>query len=108
MIYNIEWIEHESAQLGLSNQRNLLEVFGDQRRAKIEQFFKDWASAKARLQSELPSLDAEITSKNRPSIAKAIMRFLEETREQNASFLKLSVEAYAEEIDTDGGTVIAR
>ncbi|MET3973176.1 toll/interleukin-1 receptor domain-containing protein [Bradyrhizobium sp. S3.9.1] len=100
LIYNIDWIEHESAEFGLANPKNLIDAFGDQRRARVEQFFKDWTDAKAKLQLVLPGLDTEITPANRSAISDAILTFLRETRDQNGAFLKLAIEAYANEIDS--------
>jgi hypothetical protein len=101
LVYNIEWIEHESAELGVSDPKLLIGAFGDQRRARVERFFEDWEKAKNYLFASLPPLDIEISAANRASIRKAIIVFLSATREQNADFLELALQAYTEQIKSD-------
>ena len=108
LIYNIEWIEHEGAELGSSEPRVMIEAFGQERRARVERFFDDWEKAKRQLFTNLPGIGTEITDENRASIQTAVFDFLRETRQQSAEFLELAVRAYSEyvisELETDRGS----
>jgi hypothetical protein len=99
LIYNMEWIEHESAQLGTADPRAMIEAFGQERRARVERFFDDWDDAKKRLFAVFPGLGAEkINPENRASVRAAVLNFLQEIRTQNAEFLELAIKAYSDEV----------
>jgi TIR domain len=101
LIYNIEWIEHEAAELGTADTRALVEAFGQEQRARVERFFEEWDEAKKRLFSSYPGLGVEITTENRSSTKAAVLEFLRETRVQNADFLELAVNSYSKQVISD-------
>lgn len=102
LVYNIDAIELEAVELGAMNQQAMVEAFGPEHRAEVEQFFLDWARAKEKLFNVLPKNTSTITDDNKQLISRAILSFLEETRHQNAEFLKLSVDVYSNVVKING------
>jgi hypothetical protein len=102
LVYNIDWIEHESAELGTDSSIAMIDVFGPENRARVERFFKEWEQAKAELFAALPGgMGANITEANRAAARDTVLTFLKKTREQNADFLELAVAAYSHQVTLD-------
>lgn len=101
LFYNIEWIEHESAELGANDSKALVDAFGYEHRARVERFFSDWDKAKKKLYEILPGPGSEIASENRGVARDAVIMFLEATRAQNNEFLELSISMYSEVLGSE-------
>ena len=103
LLYNMEWIEHESAELGTDNKKLMIDAFGEDVRARVERFFEDWKKAKQALFAIFPGLDYEITETNREEVGAGIMDFLQGSRSRNKEFLDLALPAYAAEVGQEFG-----
>jgi hypothetical protein len=95
LLYNIEWIENEAAELGANDQRAMVHAFGHRHRARVDRFFDDYRRAKEELMGVL-RLDMAITEQNRPELRNAVLRFLDATRQQNLEFLLLALQVYGD------------
>lgn len=102
LVYNIDSIDLEAAELGASNQQAMIEAFGQQHRAEVEQFFTNWEAAKINLFDVLPKNASKITMDNKKTIGKVVLDFLESTRRQNADFVKLAIDAYGKAVNANG------
>lgn len=98
LLYNMEWIQLEAAQLGADDPRRMIEAFGLGCRARVERFFEDWEEAKKGLFTVLPGPYAEITEANRKEVGAAVLTFLESNKSRNQEFLKLAIQAYSDEV----------
>ena len=103
LLYNMEWIEHESAELGTDNKKLMIDAFGEDVRARVERFFEDWKKAKQALFAIFPGLDYEITETNREEVGAGIMDFLQGSRSRNKEFLDLALPAYTAEVGQESG-----
>lgn len=95
---NINSIEVESAELGTVDRHAMIEAFGENNRAQVEQLFKDWEDAKKALYTYLPKTRSEITQKNRGLIENAVTNFLRSTRQQNVEVLRMAIDVYGEQV----------
>lgn len=102
LIYNIDWIEYEAAELGADDEQDLIYAFGLDRQARVQRFFKDWAESKEKVLMALPNLSSPMESRDRAIARSAILEFLTSVREQNADFLALALRAYAAEVRIEG------
>jgi hypothetical protein len=100
--YNMEWMENEGVELGVDDPAVLIGAFGLDKRARVERFYKDFQDAKAKMKSHFPQTFEGLTPDKRAEVRQAIIDFLTAIKEQNAEFLKLCVDKYAERIQTNG------
>jgi hypothetical protein len=96
--YDIERMEHESAEFGLLDQEAFVTAFGEGNRAIAQHFIENWDVVKPELFTALPL--REITSSDRPRIKDAIFKFFETMKEENAAFLQKSMDVYYEEMSS--------
>ena len=96
--YNMEWIENEGLELGADNQDAMVEAFGRDNKALIQAYYNDFYEAKTKMKSHLPETYVELKPQARAEARKAIVDFLSFVKDQNANFLKLCVDTYAERI----------
>jgi len=97
--YTIEWIENEGIELGADDQDAMVDAFGLENKARIQDFYRDFANAKAEMKRHLPEAFVEMTAQARTDAQAAIIAFLTFVKDQNSEFLKLCVEKYAEKIE---------
>jgi hypothetical protein len=95
--YNMEWIEHESVELGADDPSAMVAAFGFENKARVERFYTDWEKVKTAMKSELPQTFEEMDPATRAKAQKAIVTFLQSVKQQNAEFLELCVDAYRNE-----------
>jgi len=100
--YNMEWMEHEGVELGADDMDAMVEAFGYENKARVQRFYSDWEVAKKKLKSHLPQSFENLKAEERPQVRTAIIEFLTTIRQQNAEFLKLCVDKYAERIHANG------
>jgi len=96
--YNMEWMENEGIELGADDPDVLVSAFGFEHKARVERFYTDFRAAKKLMKSQLPPTFEDLKPEARPQVQKAIIDFLTAIKEQNAEFLKLCVDKYAERI----------
>src|SRR5581483_12385855 len=96
--YNMEWMEHEGIELGADDMDAMVEAFGYENKARVQRFYSDWDVAKNKLKSQLPQSFENLKADERPRVRTAIIDFLTAIKQQNAEFLKLCVDKYAERI----------
>jgi hypothetical protein len=96
--YFIEWMEHESTEFGIDDQKALVEAFGFDKKARVERFYADWEVEKTKLYGVLPAANQRIELEHRDEIKVGVLEFLALTRAQNAEFLQLCIEAYSAEM----------
>ncbi len=96
--YNMEWMENEGVELGADDPDVLVNAFGFENKARVERFYTDFYTAKKLMKSQFPQSLDELKAEARPQVQKAIVDFLTAIKEQNAEFLKLCVDKYAERI----------
>ena len=99
--YNMEWIENEGVELGADNLNAMVHAFGDQHKARVERFYRDYYAAKDKMESLLPETFEEVSPEKRTEVRDAIIEFLEAVKDQNAEFLKLCVRTYAQKLHAD-------
>jgi len=97
--YTMEWIENEGIELGADNQDAMIDAFGQENKARIQDFYQDFANAKAEMKRHLPETFTEMTAQKRTEAQAAIVAFLTFVKDQNSEFLKLCVEKYAAKIE---------
>jgi len=100
--YNMEWMEHEGIELGADDMDAMVEAFGYENKARVQRFYSDWDVAKNKLKSQLPQSFENLKADERPRVRTAIIDFLTAIKQQNAEFLKLCVDKYAERIRANG------
>jgi len=101
--YNMDWMEHEGVELGADDMSAMVDAFGYDNRARVERFYTDWAVAKKELDSQLPQTFEGLTPEARTQTQNAIIKFLTAIKQQNAEFLKLCIDKYAEKMRCNGG-----
>ena len=99
--YNMEWIENEGVELGADNLNAMVHAFGDQHKARVERFYRDYYTAKDKMESVLPETFEKVSPEKRTEVRDAIIEFLEAVKDQNAEFLKLCVRTYAQKLHAD-------
>jgi hypothetical protein len=100
--YNMEWMEHEGVELGADDMDAMVEAFGYENKARVQRFYSDWDVAKNKLKAQLPQTFENLKAEQRPQVRAAILDFLTTIKRQNAEFLKLCVDKYAERIHANG------
>ncbi|WP_413990886.1 toll/interleukin-1 receptor domain-containing protein [Labrys okinawensis] len=106
LLYNIDWIENESVELGASDQDALVAAFGIENKARTERFFTDWQAAKADLLKGLAAIGPRNSDEKRKQARQVIMTFLERSRSQNADFLHLCITQYSKQLLSELGHVV--
>ena len=96
--YNMEWIENEGLELGADNLDAMVHAFGDQQKARVKRFYSDYYTAKVKMQSRLPETFEKVSPEKRTEVQGAITEFLTAVRDQNAEFLELCVQTYAQKL----------
>jgi len=96
--YNMEWMENEGVELGADDPDVLVSAFGYDCKARVERFYSDFYAAKKLMKSQFPPTFEELKPEARPRVQKAIVDFLTAIKEQNAEFLQLCIEKYAERV----------
>ncbi len=96
--YNMEWMENEGVELGADDPDVLVNAFGFDCKARVERFYSDFYAAKKLMKSQFPPTFEELKPEARPQVQKAIVDFLTAIKEQNAEFLQLCIEKYAERV----------
>jgi hypothetical protein len=96
--YNMEWMENEGVELGTDDPALLIDAFGFQNKARVESFYSEFYAAKKKMKSQFPQTFEELKPEMRPQVQKAIIDFLTTIKQQNAEFLKLCIDKYAEKI----------
>jgi hypothetical protein len=99
--YNMEWIENEGVELGADNLDAMVRAFGDQQKARVERFYGDYYTAKDKMQSRLPETFEKLSPEKRKEVQGAIIEFLTAVKDQNAEFLELCVQTYAQKLYVD-------
>jgi hypothetical protein len=99
--YNMEWIENEGMELGANNLDAMVRAFGDQQKARVERFYSDYHTAKDKMHSRLPETFEKLSLEKRTEVQGAIIEFLTAVKEQNAEFLELCVQTYAQKVHVD-------
>ena len=100
--YNMEWIENEGVELGADNQDAMVHAFGDQQRARVERFYRDYYAAKEEMQRRLPGTFEKLSPEKRREVQRAIIEFLTVVKDQNTEFLELCVQTYARKLHVAG------
>ncbi len=100
--YNMEWMEHEGVELGADDPDAMMQAFGFENKARVQRFYTDWDVAKTTLKSQLPQTFEGLTPAARAQTQNAIVTFLTAIKKQNAEFLQLCVDKYAEKIHANG------
>ncbi len=99
--YSMEWIENEGIELGADNQDAMIDAFGQENKARIQDYYRDFANAKAEMKRHFPESFGDMTAQARTEAQAAIVAFLTFVKDQNSDFLKLCVEKYKEKIEAD-------
>ena len=79
----------------------MVHAFGDQDKARVERFYSDYYTAKDKMQSRLPKTFEKLSPEKRTEVQSAIIEFLTAVRDQNAEFLELCVQTYAQKVHID-------
>jgi hypothetical protein len=95
LIYDIERMEHESAEFGLLDRKAFIAAYGDENRAFVENLCHIWDVERSKLFDALNSHDLQL---NRQKIQTAIFAFFNRMKTQNAAFLMKSIDVYHAEI----------
>jgi hypothetical protein len=101
--YNMDWMEHEGVELGADDMDAMVDAFGFENKARVQRFYSDWEDAKKELKSQLPQTFEGLTAAARTQTQTAIVKFLASIKQQNAEFLKLCIDKYAEKMRCNGG-----
>jgi hypothetical protein len=101
--YNMDWMEHEGVELGADDMGAMVDAFGHDNRALVESFYSDWDAAKKELDRQLPQTFEGLTPEARTQTQTAIINFLTKIKAQNADFLKLCIDKYAEKMHCNPG-----
>jgi hypothetical protein len=96
--YDIDRIEHESAEFGLLDRDEFVKAFGPENMAIAEGFTEKWDELKEDLFGALPI--REIEKSERPAVQSAIEKFFAEVERENAAFLEKAIEVYQMEMST--------
>ncbi|MDM0053512.1 toll/interleukin-1 receptor domain-containing protein [Variovorax sp. J22R115] len=96
--HNMEWMEHEGVELGADNEDAMVAAFGLENKARVQRFYSDYYKVKNKLDGELPETFEDLKPEAREKIRAAIVEFLTSIKEDNAEFLKLCIEKYAEKM----------
>jgi len=96
--YDIERMEHESAEFGLLDREAFVRAFGDENRSIAQHFLENWDVVKPELFAALPI--REIQPVDRAKIKEAIFKFFEVMKEENAAFLQKSMDVYYKEMSS--------
>ena len=96
--YNMEWMENEGTELGADDPDAMVNAFGFENKARVERFYSDFFAAKKLMKSQLPQSFEDLKPEARPRAQKAIVDFLTTIKQQNAEFLRLCVDRYAERV----------
>lgn len=96
-LYDLERMQHESMELGLTDPMAFLNAFGPSRRGIAEGFLAAWKEARQALDAGLPPTLTGAESRARAKAA--VLQFLTTIEAENARFLKIALEAYREELD---------
>lgn len=101
--YNLDWMEHEGVELGADDMGAMVAAFGFENKARVERFYSDWDVAKKELNSVLPPTFEGLAPAARLQIQNAIVKFLTVIKQQNAEFLMLCIDKYAEKVHSNPG-----
>jgi len=93
--YNMEWIENEGVELGADDMDAMVRAFGQEHRARVERFYRDFYQAKERMKAHLPATLDGLTAQARSEVRAAIVEFLTTIKAQNVEFLNLCARIYA-------------
>jgi hypothetical protein len=96
--YDIERMEHESAEFGLLDREAFIAAFGEGNRAIAQHFLENWDVVKPELFAVLPI--REIQAVDRPKIKEAVFKFFAKMKLENAAFLQKSMDVYYEEMSS--------
>ena len=88
-------------ELGADNFDAMVQAFGDQQKARVKRFYSDYYTVKDKMQSRLPQTFEKLSPEKRTEVHGAIIEFLTAVRDQNAEFLKLCVQTYAQKLHVD-------
>ena len=92
---------HESVDFGLEDPAAVIEAFGQDKRARIERFYRDWELIKDELTTDLPSDDEMKTEEDRRRARDVVLKFLEALKAQNSEFLEICIDAYGRQVLAD-------
>jgi len=95
-------MENEGIELGADDPAVMIDAFGQDKRARVERFYKDFYDAKTKMKSHFPQTFEGLKSDKRVEVQQAIIDFLSAIKQQNADFLRLCVDKYAERIHANG------
>ena len=98
-LYDLERMQHEAMELGLTDHTAFILAFGPSRRGVAEGFLKEWREARQEFDAAIPSPATPVDAQTRSGIKTAILRFLQKMESQNSRFLKTALEAYGEELN---------
>jgi hypothetical protein len=101
--YNMEWMEHEGIELGADDMDAMVEAFGFENKARVQRFYTDWEKAKNELKARMPQTFEGLKPDVRAQSRDAVIAFLTAIKKQNAEFLKLCIDRYAEKIRSAPG-----
>jgi hypothetical protein len=96
--YNMDWMENEGIELGADDPDAMVEAFGFANKARVQRFYSDWSDAKKKLKNQLPQTFEGLKPEARTQVQTAIVDFLTAIKQQNAEFLKLCIDQYAEKM----------
>jgi hypothetical protein len=99
----MDWMEHEGVELGADDMAAMVDAFGRDNRALVESFYSDWDAAKKELDRRMPQTFEGLTPEARTQTQTAIINFLTAIKAQNADFLKLCIDKYAEKMHCNPG-----
>jgi hypothetical protein len=100
--YNMEWMENEGVELGANDQEAMVHAFGDQHKARVERFYREYYAAKVEMQRSFPETFEQLSQEKRTEVGNAILKFLTSVKNQNAEFLELGVATYAQRVHVNG------
>ncbi|MBV9490481.1 MAG: toll/interleukin-1 receptor domain-containing protein [Verrucomicrobia bacterium] len=103
--YDIERMEHESAEFGLLDRQAFIAAFGEKHRAAAEDFVQNWQVLKAELFTVLPS--RALVPADRPRIRDGVAKFFKLMKWENAAFLDQAIEVYHEEMSAQLRPILA-
>jgi hypothetical protein len=96
-------MEHEGIELGADDMDAMVEAFGFENKARVQRFYTDWEKAKNELKTRMPQTFEGLKPDVRAQSRDAVIAFLTAIKKQNAEFLKLCIDRYAEKIRSAPG-----
>jgi hypothetical protein len=98
LVYNLEWMEHETIEFGLDDLSTVVEAFGEDKRDRIERFYSNWEQLKDKLAATVLSGSAIESEDERDQVREMLLACLLEIRERNGKFLKVCIDTYNREV----------